>query len=137
MPADRLKELREGVAAAMSGIPDVQVSARWLTNPTPPAVHVFPGEIDWHAAMGNGHHNWTLTVEAFAALVTDEGAQEVLDRMVADDGDYSVKAAIESDSTLGGLVEDVTVTRTYDYGLRLKADGTLVLGCKWDVEIMG
>lgn len=136
--ADKLKLLREGIADALRVVPDVQVSPRWLSNPQTPAVHVYPGEIDYHRAMQNGSVDWLLIVEGFVALVTDEGAQEVLDRMIEDEGAYSVKAAIEADPTLGGVCDHLTVTRTYDYGPRLMPDNVnVVLACKWDVEVMG
>lgn len=133
-----MRDLREAIATALSTIPDVQVSARVLSSPTLPTVWVKPGEIGYHAAMGNGHHNKTMVIEALAALTTDQGAQEVLDRMCEDTGTYSVKAAVEADPTLGGVVDDATVTRLYDYQERLTPDlQTLVLSCKWDVEVMG
>lgn len=135
---DDYRDLRLALAEALSSIPDCQVSAYVLSSPVLPTLWVKPGEVGWHRAMGNGHADKLMTIEALAALNTDQGSQELLDRMIADTGTYSVKAAIEADTTLGGVCDDATVTRTYDYGERLTPDlQTLVMSCKWDVEIMG
>lgn len=133
-----MRDLREAMLQALAGIPEVQVSAYVLSSPVLPVVWVKPAEIEWHQAMADGHANKMMIVEALAALVTDQGSQELIDRMMADTGDYSVKAALEADPTLGGVCDHLMVTRTYDYGERLTPDlQTLVMSCKWDVWIMG
>lgn len=134
--ADKMKELREGIASALSVVPDVQVTARYLANPTPPAAHVVPGTTLYHRAMGNGHSDWNLTVQGFAAFVSDEGAQEIVDRWIAEEGAYSFKAAIEDDLTLGGVADDLIVRENDGYTLFPRPDGQVFLGSEWTVYVI-
>lgn len=129
--------LREGLAANLSSIPDIQVSAYMLANPTPPAIHVIPGETDYHATMGGGPDEWWhFTVQAFVAVVNDIGGQQRLDGMLASQGDYSVKAAIESDHTLGGACDDLIVDRRSGYQVFVPDGRGAVLGAEWQVRVL-
>lgn len=134
--ADKLDELREGVAAALSTIPGVQVSPHFLSNPTPPAIHVFPGDGSYHQAMGNGHSDWPLVVQAFVPVSLDKGGQKLLDKFIADAGPYSVLEAIEADGTLGGVADDTIVRGFSNYGERKRADGVVVLAVDFDVLVL-
>jgi hypothetical protein len=60
-----LTQIREGIAANLAVLDGCQVSAYMLSNPTPPAVHVYPAEVDYDLAMGRGLDQWTFTVQAF------------------------------------------------------------------------
>lgn len=136
MPAS-LTEIREGLAEALSAVAGMQVSAWMLSNPTPPAAHVYPDETEYHRAMQNGAEGWTLIVEAFVASNSEIGAQQRLDKMLASSGAESVKEALEADGTLGGIVSDVTVTRTTGYRqYQLPAGQGPALGAQWTVEVL-
>jgi hypothetical protein len=134
--ADKLDQIREGIKTALSTIEGVQVSAQFLSNPTPPAIHVFPPSGQYHRAMGNGHTDWNLTVQAFAAMTSDIGAQKLLDKFIADAGPYSVRQAIEADGTLGGVADDTIVQGFENYGVRVRPDGTLVLAVDFNVLVL-
>lgn len=138
MAAPTLAQIREGLRANLATIgDDVQTSAYRLANPTMPSVQVLgPDEIEFHKTMQNGHDQWALTVMAFAGLVSGIGAQKVLDQFIPATGTRSVKAAIESDKTLGGLgvraiVESCTGYREYAVGNPPQA----VLGAEWRVRL--
>jgi len=134
--ADKLDQIREGIKTALDAIPGVQTSAQFLSNPTPPAIHVFPPSGSFHRTMGNGHSDWNLTVQAFAAMSSDIGAQKLLDRFIADAGPYSVRAAIEADRSLGGVADDTIVQGFDNYGVRARPDGTLVLAVDFNVLVL-
>lgn len=131
-----LKQIREGIAAKLNTIPNIQASAYMLSNPTPPAAHVIPGEIDYDQTMQRGMDMWTLTVQVFVALVTDKGGQLRLDAMLAPTGTSSVKAAIEADKTLGGVVDTLRVSRMTGYQIFNLERGP-VLGAEWTVLVYG
>lgn len=125
-----LTEIREGVATRLQTISGLQASARMLANPTLPVAYVVPGEINYHAAMGNGHSDWNLLIELQVGAISEMGAQDKLDALISETGEQSVKAAIEAEPTLGGLVDDLIVQGVRDYGLFAKGDGTAVLGAR-------
>lgn len=130
-------QIRAGLATNLGTIADTQVSAYMLSAPTPPAIHVFPERVDYHGAMQNGLERNRYTVQAFVGFTSDQGAQKKLDRMLEPSGVMSVKAAVEADATLGGVVEHVTVTEATGYRIyALEGARGPVLGCEWTVEIL-
>lgn len=130
-----LEQIREGLKANLAAITGVQVSAYMLAQPTPPAICVFPGPIDYDQAMARGVDKWMLTIRAFAGLTSDEGAQIVLDRFLAPSGATSVKQAAESDKTLDGVVASVRVVSCTGYGVYQFEGRPPLLGADWSVEI--
>jgi len=115
-----------------------QVSPYVLSNPTPPAIQMMPGgdAVEYHQAMRNGLELWTMTVQAIVANVGDIAGQKRLDEFLASTGSSSVKAAIESDKTLGGAVMDLIVRSCSGYREYARADGGgSVLGAEWTVDL--
>lgn len=104
-----LEQVSEGLATNLRTIDGVQVSAWMLASPTPPAIHVVPPAIEYHQAMQDGFAELVFTVQAFVALGSDIGSQKRLAQMRAPSGSGSVKAAIEADQTLGGVVKGLIV----------------------------
>ncbi len=130
-----LDELRESLASNVKeGYADWQVSGFLLGQPTAPGIEVVPGEVDYDQAFGGEADNWTLTIRAFVGMTTDIGAQKKLDALIAHGG---VKAAAESDRTLGGLVSSLAVTKCSGYRTYKRADGQMLLGAEWTVSVYG
>jgi hypothetical protein len=132
---DIIADIREALAVAMRVIPGMQCSPYLLSNPTPPCAQVSRGPVNYDQAMQGGVHRPTFTVTAFVALVSDTGAQKLLDRYLAADGDLSIKQALEADRTLGGLVQDLHVTGASGEQPYARDQGGPVLGSDWTVEI--
>jgi hypothetical protein len=128
-------DIRAGITAALTAIPDMQASPYVLANPTPPSAHVMRGEIEYDQAMQGGTHTWTMRVQAFVALTSDIGSATILDKFLAVDGIYSVKAAIEADRTLGGVIQDLHVTSATGETIYPRDQGGPVLGSEWTVEV--
>jgi hypothetical protein len=128
--------IREALAAALAVIPDVQVNAYALSSATPPCIEVEPGSTTYDIAMGRGADRLKFTVRAFVALNLDIGAQMRLDLMLAGSGANSVKAAVETDRTLGGLVDSLRVTENMGYRRFVKEQAHVLLGSEWTVEVI-
>lgn len=128
-------QIRVAIAEALQTIPALQASPYVLSNPTPPSAHVMRGDVLYDQAMQGGTHVWTMRVQAFVALTTDQGAQALLDQFLAPDGSYSVKAAIEADTSLGGIVQDLHVTAANGEQQYVRDQGGPVLGSEWTVEV--
>ena len=112
-----------------------QVSAYALSQPTAPGVHVLPAEVDYHNAMRNGDETYWFTVQAFADFSADIGSQVNLDAMLAPTGDHSIKAALESDPTLGGAAYSVQVVSASGYRLVDRAGGGQLVAVDFRVEV--
>lgn len=95
-----------------------------------------PGGGTYDLVGGGGSVRHTLVVTVYVSLAAGpEQAQEELDAYIAPTGTKSVKAAIESEPTLGGTVEDCRVRRYYDY-LSYDYAGTKYLGVKFDIDAL-
>lgn len=135
MSDDLIGDIREGIAANLATIPDVQVSAYMKSSPTPPTIQVFPDEIEYDEADDADLLNFT--VQAFVGNVGDKATQQRLDKMLARWGAYSVKTAIESDTTLGGAAQTLRVTKCTGYQVYQLASvpNAAVMGAQWTVEV--
>jgi hypothetical protein len=129
--------VREALAANLSTLLGTQVSAKMLANPTPPAAHVFPAETQFDRAFGRGQDFQILTVQVLVGTVMDEAAQDQLDAYLAGSGAQSVKAAVESDKTLGGACFDLRVVSATGYRRITQEGQPEVLVCEWSVEVNG
>jgi hypothetical protein len=128
-------QIRVGIANAIKAIDGIQASPYALSNPTPPTAHVLRGAILYDQAMDGGTHIWTMRVQAYVGLVSDLGAQMLLDKYLSADGNTSIKAAIEADRTLGGIVQDLHVTDATGEQQYDRASGGPVLGSEWTVQV--
>src|SRR4051812_22392549 len=130
--AATLKAIREGLAANLAVLNGVQISPYVLSNPQTPHIWIRPGEDDvvsYHLAMQNGLEDWHMMIEAFTGSPFAESAQMKLDELAASTGPTSLKAAVEADTTLGGVALDLVVTNAHGYAQYQRPDGNAVLGC--------
>lgn len=137
-----IAQLRAGLAANLATIPNVnQVSAYQIVNPTPPAIHVYPGPIKYDLAIRRGLDKLTFTVQAFVDFNAGDDSQALLDTFLAPSGPSSVKAAIEADQTLAGALtinpgeNPVNVTACAGYSIKVRDNGGAVIAAEWTVEI--
>lgn len=128
--------IREGLAANLRAIQGFDVSAYLKSNPNPPAIHLYPDEVTYDAAMNRGLDDLYFIVQAFVATSLDQDAQQKLDLMLAKSGATSIKAAIESDRTLGGVVSDTHVVNSDTYTTYERGDGSILLGANWRVRVL-
>lgn len=131
-------EIREGIAANLNAITGCQVSAWRLDNPTPPTLHVLGRQsVSYDQTYGRGTDSVIYLVQGLIAKGVDPiGAQRTLDLWTLGSGDQSVKAAIESDKTLGGVVDSLRVTSYEGDREYTLPNGTELFGGEWAVEII-
>jgi hypothetical protein len=136
-----LSDVRTALAANLAAIPDMQIvsGGYMLSTPTPPAAHIYPGgpagEIVYDLAMGRGLDRVPFTVQVFVSLASEIGGQTNLDEYIEPSGTRSVKAALESDPTLGGAAEDMRVTSCTGYQQFLFDGRPALLGAEWHVDV--
>jgi hypothetical protein len=113
------------------------VSAYRISDPPVPSIQVaWVERVSYDATMGRGFDEWELVVLAFVCDLSDVGGQQRLDRMLDSSGGESVKAALESDKTLGlgGVVSGLRVTRSDGYQQYQLPAGS-VLGAAWYINL--
>lgn len=120
--------------AALAAAEGFQVS-QYMIGPSPPAIEISGiEEIRYDVAMQRGGDQNNVLVRAFVSTGLSEGTQQKLDRLLASSGATSMKAAIESDPTLGGACDDLRVTDCSGYVVYPTATGN-VLGAEWTIQI--
>lgn len=136
-----LTEVREGLAANLAAITPLQVAdgGYILSSPSPPASEIFPGgpagSIVYDKAMQRGLDVIPFTVRVYVSLVSEIGGQKNLDEYLEPSGPMSVKAALESDTTLGSAAEDLHVVSCTGYRQFLFEGRPPLLGAEWHVDV--
>jgi hypothetical protein len=130
-----LSAIRAGLAANLATIPDILVSAYVLSNPTLPCAVVLAGPTEFDKSFGRGMDSLVFMVRVVVAAISDISAAVNLDPYMAGSGPRSIKAAIESDSTLGGACFDVSVVRMEGEQVYTFESIPPALGAEFRVEV--
>jgi hypothetical protein len=126
--------IRAGLATALGVITDVQISPYALSQPTPPLIQIVPGEMI-PLAMAQGFDRCAYTIQAMVAFTADIGSQVLMDQFRADTGAKSIRQALWNDSTLGGVVDKVSLTRIGPYSTLAREGGGLAIVVEFSVDI--
>lgn len=135
-------EIREGLATNLRTIAGLRVSEWVIGDINPPAAVIVPGDpsrknvyaINYDCTMGRGSDDYIFTVLLMVGNKVERASQEALDEYLAGAGAKSVKAAIESEPTLGGAAHFVNVTGVRDYGI-VEYGGQKYVGAEFLVEV--
>lgn len=144
MPEPTNAAIKLAIAKALqTAFPQVQVVPYLNTNPQPPCFDMIPADPGWEydKAMGRGSDCVYIVVRYMVSWQDPVAAQTNLDALIDPTGPNSVKTAIETDTTLGGLVAWTRVTRASGYKAYPRSkiqmqDITEKIGVEFDVEIM-
>lgn len=103
-------QVREGLKANLETIKGMRVYDLIPSVPVAPAAVV--GQLDFTFDLNNarGLDQANLDVVVLVQRFTERTGQNDLDKYLAGSGAYSIKAAIESDLTLGGACNTLRVT---------------------------
>jgi hypothetical protein len=131
-------EIREAMASQLgSAIAELNAFPRWPETVAVPMAVPMPDIGHYHDAMGSpGYQSMKFQVQVIAAPV-QRGygvGQEALDPYIAVQGPQSIKAGLEGDSTLGGIVDTLRVGRWHDYGV-IDVEGLEWWSVKVEVEV--
>ncbi len=107
-----------------------------LPNAIPPYCDVRRGPLRYDQALNGGVHQETILVRVFVnAGAAPEAEQSNLDDYTDPDGAKSIKKAIETDTTLGGIVQDLQVTDCTGDNPYAGDGQPPMLGSEWTVEV--
>lgn len=126
--------IRAGLVTALEAL-HIQSTGYVLSSPMAPSIECFPGPIDYDQAYQRGHDNLTFIVRLTVTTAIDEASQTKLDGYLLPSGATSVKALIETDKTLGGVVKDLQVTECSGYQVAQRGE-SLLLSADWTVELV-
>lgn len=126
-------ELRTALATAMGSVPNLRTSATVPDNPRPPIAVVMPERIAYDLNARRGADTFFFSILLIVGRADDRAAQNSIDAFLV--GDNSVKAAIESDRTLGGKANTCRVTEMTNYS-SLSIGEVLYLSAQFTVEVV-
>lgn len=115
-------DIRDGLAARLTTIPGLRVTAWAPDRISAPAASVEPTGITFDESFGRGHDELRFTVRLYASRADDRSGQARLDAYLTGAGPTSVKAAIEADRSLGGSAITCRVVEVVNYGVYDVAD---------------
>jgi hypothetical protein len=132
-----IDDIAAAIAASLESLAadgiGVQATPYILSNPTATGVYVSEGEITYDLAMHRGLDRFEMRVTLLVGLGSDQAAQRRLRKLR--DGNTGVKALVEVDKTLGGLVDHARISKVSAPRLYGPEGGKGVLGCEFTVDI--
>lgn len=109
-------QIRTGLATNLAKINGLRTSSFVPDQVNPPIAVVIPQRITFDAAFKRGLDTFEFTVMVIVGRADERTAQNLLDGYCNSTGTTSIKTAIESDRTLGGVVQDLRVTELRNIG---------------------
>ena len=100
-------QIRDGLAVNLATISGLRSSSTLPDNPSPPIAIVGVSSIEFDKAFQRGLTTYNMLVSVLVSRVDERSGQDRLDGYLNSAGTTSIKAAIESDRTLGSAVCDV------------------------------
>ena len=132
-----LTSIRDGLKAnleTISGLTAYEYVPDWIE---PPIALVAPiNSLNYDSTMARGADTYEIPVIVYISRVDAQLSQDTVDGYLASTGATSVKAAIESDPTLGGAAMSVRVISATDYGEYEVTQGTSFLGVTFNIEVI-
>jgi len=103
---------------------------------TVPALVLELDDLAWDVTMGRGADAWTIVGTALVSFADQANAQRKLRSFLsADGGAGRIKAALEAEKSLGGLVSYVQLSGARRVG-KITYNGVDYLGCELVFEVM-
>ena len=134
--------IRDGLKVRLQTIAGLRVHEYHAPRIEPPAAIIIPGDpgrsntyaVKFDATMGRGSDDLVFTVLVIVSNVVERASQDKLDAYLDGSGASSVKAAIEGEGTLGGIVSFAVVSAIRQYGL-VQYAGQTFLGAEFLIEV--
>lgn len=103
-------QVRDGLKENLKEIPDFRIYDLIPDNPQPPCAMI--GQLDLTFDLNNARGLDVANVDVLMIVqrFSERTGQDKLDKFLSGSGEYSIKAAIESDRTLNGAVDTLRVT---------------------------
>jgi hypothetical protein len=131
----KISKVRDALGENLSSITGIRIYDRIPDVVVPPCAVV--GQLDFTFDIDNARGLDQASVDIFVLVqrISERAGQDKLDELLAGTGNKSIKTAIESDRTLGGLVNTLRVTGA-ESGTYLTGDQEF-LSYRYNVTVWG
>lgn len=134
--AATIAEIRAGLQTRLATIAGVDTHAYPQESPNDLTLQVMGQDlIEYDQAMQRGLDRLTFVIQGFSGSPDSRAAHENLDVWLSPSGTSSVKAAVEGDITLGGVVVSARVARAAGSQILTVPNRGQLLGTHFFVEI--
>lgn len=122
MPAS-VSQAASGIATRLATISGLRSFAYQPEQINPPVAFPILNSVEYHGAMGGGNVRMNFDVVVIVGRYVDRVAHSLLDGYVSYSGATSLRAAIEGDRTLGGVVQTLVMENSTEISTVSVADG--------------
>jgi hypothetical protein len=131
----KISKVRDALGENLSSITGIRIYDRIPDVVVPPCAVV--GQLDFTFDIDNARGLDQASVDIFVLVqrISERAGQDKLDELLAGTGNKSIKTAIESDRTLGGLVNTLRVISA-ESGTYLTGDQEF-LSYRYNVTVWG
>ena len=126
--------LRQGIATNLGTISGLRTSAELPESPNPPTAVVALETIEYDGAFQQGLTTFMFTVIVIVGKQSDRISQRSLNEYASQDGERSIKTAVESDRSLGGNAMDCRVRGMTSIG-SLQLNDTEYMAAEFSVAV--
>ena len=103
-------DIHAGLSNALAAVKGLRVADHLPEQINPPMAVIQLQSVTFHRAMQGGDAEWSFLVALVSGRMGDRSAQVLIDGWISYDGTSSIRSAIESDPTLGGICQTLIVT---------------------------
>ena len=104
-----VSQIKTGLAANLATVSGLRAYAYQPDNVNTPFAWPLLDSIQYNGAMGGGLITHKFTISVVVGRSAERTAQTLLDGYLSYKGTTSIRQALESDRTLGGVVQDLIV----------------------------
>lgn len=134
--AATVSQVATGLATRLGTISGLRTSTFQPEQLNPPFAYPVLNRIEYHRAYQGGDVVMDWSVYVIVGRWTDRTAHQALDDYLSYSGAKSIRAAIEGDTTLGGVCQTLIVRSGLDIS-SLDANGAEFLQIQLQVEVHG
>lgn len=132
--AGSASDIHAALRTSLATVPGLRVADHLPEQIAPPLAVIQLESVQYHRAMQGGSSEWQFLVALIAGRMGDRAAQVQLDGWIAYSGTTSIRAAIESDPTLGGTCQTLIVNEMVSVRPLSLGDASY-LSCEFSVTV--
>lgn len=132
--AGSASQIQAAVSAALATVPGLRVADHLPEQVAPPMAVIQMETVTYHRTMQGGTSEWAFLISLIAGRMGERSAQRQIDGWLSYDGSQSIRAALEVDPTLNGIVQSLIVAEMASIRLLTMGDATF-LTCDFNLTV--